>query len=454
MNITIRRLIAAVFIISFAISAPLLLLYASGYRYSLKKTKLEKTGALIIKSEPTGAKIFLNEEEMPDKTPARISNILPDDYLITVSKQGYYSWTKTLLVKTQETTFAENIILFKQATPELAADQSIRWWNFSPSGKFAIYAVTEFSKNYLFLHNLETDKARLLSDTDYAVDHLTAIWNKDDKLVLIVNGKSAAIFSTSLPKQTAQIDFANFNAIPTNFRWSQSASAGLNFQINNTLYEYSFTSEKSLPLFTLPTSGKMLDYLVAADTLFVVERIRDKAVLTKYPLVGEKKGVDKSLALDSDHFQLLGLYCDRLLMRDAADDSFTIASPNLDQVLYHSPGIKHFDFLTEQNSLLLQGDQEIIILNLAQSTLSPKIITRYSQDVTAARWHQKANYIYTLQGGNIYIIELDDRSGRFTLKLPIDNVIDVSVTPDDKTLYFMRSNQLWSLELANKGFLF
>jgi len=91
MNITIRRLIAAVFIISFAISAPLLLLYASGYRYSLKKTKLEKTGALIIKSEPTGAKIFLNEEEMPDKTPARISNILPDDYLITVSKQGYYS---------------------------------------------------------------------------------------------------------------------------------------------------------------------------------------------------------------------------------------------------------------------------------------------------------------------------------------------------------------------------
>jgi len=454
MNITIRRLIAAVFIISFAISAPLLLLFASGYRYSFKKAKLEKTGALVIKSEPTGAKIFFNGEEMSNKSPARIGNISPDEYMITVAKEGYYPWTKTLSVKTQETTFAENIILFKNATPMLAADQPIRWWNFSPNGKFALYAVTEFSKSYLFLHNLETDKTRLLSDADYAVDHLEAIWNKDTKLVLLINEKSATIFSTSLPKQTAQIDFADFHFPPTNFRWSQAESARLRFQIANTIYEYIFSTEKSLPLFTLPTSGEMLDYLVAADTLFVIEKIRDKAVLTKYPLVGEKKGLDKSLNLDNDNFQLLGLYHDRLLIKNTENDTFTIASPTLDRVLYYSPGIKHFDFLTEQNSLLLQGDQEIIILDLAQSALSPKIITRYSQDVTAARWHQKANYLYTLQGGDLYIIELDDRSGRLTLKLPVNDIIDFTVTPDDKTLYFIKSNQLWSLPLAGKNFLF
>ena len=454
MNMTVRRIIAAVFIISFAISAPLLLLYASGYRYSLKKAKLEKTGALVIKSEPSGAKIFLNEEEMPDQSPARIGNILPDDYLITVEKENYYSWTKTLAIKTQETTFAENIILFKKAVPELAADQPIRWWNFSPSGKFALYAVTEFSKNYLFLHNLATGKARLLSDADYALDHIIAVWNKDDKLVLIANRTGAAIFSTSLPKQTAQIDFADFDSAPTNFRWSQTESARLNFQIGNALYEYLFSTDKSLLLFTLPTSGELLDYLVAAHTLFVVEKIRDQAVLTKYPLVGEKKGLDKSLNLDSDHFLLLGLYRDRLALQNTEDSSFTIASPNLDQVLYHSPGIKHFNFLAEQNSLLLQGDQEIIILDLTQSNLSPKIITRYSQDVMAARWHQRANYIYALQSGDLYIIELDDRSGRFTLKLPASDVIDFTVTPDDKTLYFMKGNQLWSLALGNKGFLF
>lgn len=454
MDLTLRRIIAAVFIISFAISAPLLLLYASGYRYSLKKSKLEKTGALVIKSEPTGAKIFLNEQEMPDKSPARIGNILPDDYLISVTKPGYYSWTKTLSIKTQETTFAENIVLFKQAAPELAADQPIRWWNFSPSGKFAIYTVTEFSKNYLFLHNLETGKARLLSDADYTLDHINAVWNKDDKLVLIANSTGAAIFSTSLPKQTARIDFADFFARPKNFRWSQSESARLNFQIDNVVYEYIFATEKSLPLFTLPTSGELIDYLVANETLLAVEKIRDSAVLTKYPLVGEKKDLDKSLNLGNDSFRLLGLYGERLLVENTKDNAFTIVSPNLDQVLYHGPDIKHFDFLAEQNSLLLQGDQEIIILDLTRPALSPKIITRYSQDVTAARWHQKTNYIYTLQGGDIYIIELDDRGGRFTLKLPANDVIDFTVTPDDKTLYFVKSNQFWSLPLANKGFLF
>ena len=454
MNMTLRRIIAAIFIIGFAVSAPLLLLYASGYRYSLKKAKLEKTGALTIKSEPTGAKIFLNGEEMPNKSPARIGNILPDDYLIAVKKDGYYSWTKTLSIKTQETTFAEDIILFKKSAPELAADQPIKWWSFSPHGKYALYAVNEFSKNYLFLHNLETGKARLLSDADYALDHIEAVWNKDDKLVLIANSSGAAIFSTSLPKQTAHIDFADFRSLPTNFRWSQSESASLHFQIDSTIYEYLFSTAASHPLFTLPTSGALLDYLIADDTLFAVEEIKANAVLTKYSLAGEDKGLNNSITLDNNQFRLLGIYGGRLLAQSAADNSLTITSLNLDQVLYHSLGIKHFDFLTEKNSLLLQGDKEIIILDLAQSALSPKIITRYSQDVTAARWHQKANYVYALQSGDLYIIELDDRGGRYALKLPISDALDFTVTPDDKTLYFMKSNQLWSLELANKGFLF
>lgn len=117
MTLTIRRLIYLIFIISFLLIAPILIFYSAGYRYNLKKNKIEPTGILILDSKPSGASIYLNLELQPVVTPTSIKQLRPGNYLVQIKKDNYHSWEKILNVKPNLTTFAQHIILFKKELP-------------------------------------------------------------------------------------------------------------------------------------------------------------------------------------------------------------------------------------------------------------------------------------------------------------------------------------------------
>src|SRR3990167_9001195 len=158
MSLTARRIIAIIFFVFFMVSAPMLILYTAGFRYNLKKAQLTKTGVLVIDSKPSGAVVYLNEQKTKSKTPVRLNNILPDEYSIKAEKAGYFPWNKKLNVLTQETTFAEDIVLFKKSIPETIkehTDKSV-WLNFSPDKKSALYIEKNYPLNSesLFLLNL------------------------------------------------------------------------------------------------------------------------------------------------------------------------------------------------------------------------------------------------------------------------------------------------------------
>jgi hypothetical protein len=120
MNTKIRKFIFFFFLSLFFVSAPLVVLYTAGYRYHWKKGRFEKTGTLLIASQPADATAIMNGDTSGKRTPASFSKILPDDYPVRVEKNGYFTWRKTLTVKSGETTFAKNIVLFKDTLPTTA----------------------------------------------------------------------------------------------------------------------------------------------------------------------------------------------------------------------------------------------------------------------------------------------------------------------------------------------
>ncbi|BCX15061.1 MAG: hypothetical protein KatS3mg088_744 [Patescibacteria group bacterium] len=95
----------------------LLSLYARGYRFDNKNLKLTPNGLLVVKSNPEGAQIFINQE-LKGATNANF-NLAPDTYDITVKKEGYSSWNKRLTIKKEEVTEVD-AHLFKIA-PSLSA---------------------------------------------------------------------------------------------------------------------------------------------------------------------------------------------------------------------------------------------------------------------------------------------------------------------------------------------
>ncbi|MFH1173158.1 MAG: PEGA domain-containing protein, partial [bacterium] len=96
MTLKTRRFIYIFFILIFLATAPILIVYAMGYKYNFKKNEFQKTGSFSIDSLSKGLSVYLDQELYKDKTPAKITNLLPGEYQVSLEADGYYPWQKKL----------------------------------------------------------------------------------------------------------------------------------------------------------------------------------------------------------------------------------------------------------------------------------------------------------------------------------------------------------------------
>jgi len=107
----VRFFLYLFFLALFFLSAPLIVLYTAGYRFHFDTHQFVKTGVLSVSSIPKHAKLFLDQKPQGD-TPVFLNNVFPGTHRLSLQKEGYLPWEKTLLVKGNETTTAEDIVLF------------------------------------------------------------------------------------------------------------------------------------------------------------------------------------------------------------------------------------------------------------------------------------------------------------------------------------------------------
>lgn len=127
MNKKIRDLLFILFIVLFISITTSLSIYAAGYRLDFKRILnghvLQKTGTLILASTPKNADIYLDGKQAKSSgsifgeyavTPTKIKNLLPKEYDVKVELDGYWPFEKKITIYGGQSTYAENIILFKR----------------------------------------------------------------------------------------------------------------------------------------------------------------------------------------------------------------------------------------------------------------------------------------------------------------------------------------------------
>jgi len=100
MPVKFRFILIGVGIVLFLILAPLAIFFARGFRVDLASGKITKTGALVVKSDPKGAEVFLDGKRLK-KTPLTKRFVFPEDYELSVRKSGYQSWEKNISIHPQ-----------------------------------------------------------------------------------------------------------------------------------------------------------------------------------------------------------------------------------------------------------------------------------------------------------------------------------------------------------------
>ncbi|MBL7155157.1 MAG: PEGA domain-containing protein [Candidatus Portnoybacteria bacterium] len=107
----IRRLLFCSAILFFIVATPSILFYAWGYSFDWQNKKPVLTGGLYLKSFPEETDVYLNNKLKKEETPAFIKRLLPKEYQVKITKQGFHPWQKKLRVESKLVTEARNILL-------------------------------------------------------------------------------------------------------------------------------------------------------------------------------------------------------------------------------------------------------------------------------------------------------------------------------------------------------
>ncbi len=190
MTLHLRRLIFYILALLFLVVTPLLLAYTAGYRWSFTQKRLVTTGALSVETYPDNASIQIGMRNYAEHTPALISNLLPGTYDITISKTGYYPWHKNLTVQNGKTTFAHEIVLFKQATPKPIDGAS----SLIPHSE-----IPDSFKDYKVIYNPKQEHIIVIDNANFRrvaeIAARAAVWRiKDTPLLFIYSPHEVWVF--------------------------------------------------------------------------------------------------------------------------------------------------------------------------------------------------------------------------------------------------------------------
>lgn len=256
------------------------ILLARGYRFNSKTFKFNPNGILVIKSDPTGAQIFINGD-LKGATDSNIS-LAPDTYDVNIKKDGYLSWYKRLTIE-KEIVTEVNPSLFKP-TPALSP--------ITFSGATAPTASNDFSRiafAVLPSEGIEKDKVGLwIMDTG----SLPLGFNRDPKRITdgnltgaswqfspsardILLETSSGVFLLDTGSFTPQDQSVNTASKKSSIlaSWEKEKTIKLGAKVNNLPLEFKeilerktssfvFSADENKILYTASSSGTIASKLI------------------------------------------------------------------------------------------------------------------------------------------------------------------------------------------------
>lgn len=421
MTLNQRRLLYIIFIILFLIVTPILWLYASGYKLG-SGFKFQKTGILILDSEPKEAKIILNNKPYTGTifgkknitTPAKIKNLLPDIYTVRLEKNGYWPWEKKLEIKPGESTFAEDIVLFRNEIPLFLSDKNFEKIYRSPSSNLILLA----GNNNLMIVDLK--KSQTIATISNS-NNLCANWSPDSKYLTNCD----TIYEAKNLNPVAQL------AISAN---------KLDWQDNNTIF---FINENGVNKYlsenkkieTFFEEKKILDLKAEKNYVYILSKNNENSIISILEPNSPDNYRDIKLPLSDYYFQNNSPYF--LDVYDKLHDILYLVDPSSS----YKPIVETIvraninDWINE-NQIVYSDGHEIWLYDLQKK--QKILISRYSSTINKIFWHPSKNYIVFSTDTYIATLELDKRDKyNVTYLIKDQEIKDITLSHDGSRLLFI-----------------
>lgn len=144
MQKTYRRVLLFVSVVAFLGLTPVLLLYALGYRLDSSSVDPLPVGVVLVETFPSRADIAVDGTSI-GRSPESIPDLPAGDVSITISKEGYKQWQKTISVVPGRALELRNIRLFPTDRQSTVLADDVSSFSLSPNRK--LVAVVDSNRH-------------------------------------------------------------------------------------------------------------------------------------------------------------------------------------------------------------------------------------------------------------------------------------------------------------------
>jgi len=424
----IRDYLFILFIILFIIITFFVSIYAMGYSFNLHwplrfDQVFQKTGMLIIDSEPEGAVVYLNGERLRQSflldigrsdtlTPNKIKNLAPGEYTLRLEKEDYWPLEKKIEIYPGQTTFAENFILFKRSLPlnlSLCSPQKVE---ISPDKKNIILPVEGTAINL---------KTEIKSNLGGQSSNGEIQWSKDGAQVLF----AGQIF--------------NLNGSPSNYKLSQLGKEASNFYWDESEKKIYYQADQRIncvltennTISTILSGSDYAAYMVGNGLIYTIEKQDNKMYLKVYD--ANTSILKNSLNMPTGEYRFFQDEY-RISLYDYKQKSLYLLN-NLAQQPINKQIRPVVSWQWLSPSLLMwYNDFEIYSFDLNNNR--QELLIRVSETITGAVWNRSKNYLVYSDANQIKIINLNlDKKTPITL-LKAEGISGLSLDEKNQLLYF------------------
>lgn len=438
-----RRCILIFFILFFTVTLPLILLYTAGYRYDFQRHRFTTVSLLVVSSMPTGAKIQINQRELKAKTPARVKNLLPNEYQLTISKENFQPWNKKLILEPKLATFTEKIILFYQQPPtkKILTSPEIIAWRQLDNLDDIILVTKEQGQYHLKQFNLGNQLVvTLLTAPEKII--LGALNAAQDEIIISTN-QQCQIFSLLTKKIELSCQDLTVNKI-NNLRWDQDHNNLILMQTADGLYRYNLTTGKKQKLLT----EAPIDFLSQDQSIYYVLNDEQNTSLWRQTNGLVDSTAQLILPANSKNYQLQSLKNNLLTISDTASQYLYLVEEQNNQLhltaTFNQTAVSSWTSEKKFPRLLLANTHEIYVYDYdrQEEKYYTKILVRYTDVINQVLWHPAWSHIIFNHSGVVKAVELDerDKNNVFTLLTSATPIKALFINSQGDKLFYLTTD--------------
>jgi hypothetical protein len=206
-----RLIILLVCVTCFFTITPVLVFYAMGERFDFKKMRIVATGGIYARFFPAADLITIDSKisqkpgflaQVQGQGSVFVQSLLPQEHTISITKDGYYDYFKTLPVREKEVTKLENVLLIKKSILFPSLSSEIDFFSLATNNQ-NIITLTNNTKNITLKYSPVSGNNPIQTLSIAQIGKIIGVkWSNDSSKALIeIQGYSNTFYYLLLNKE-------------------------------------------------------------------------------------------------------------------------------------------------------------------------------------------------------------------------------------------------------------